>query len=143
MFEGGFVSPEILKCSRPIERRDIGIPEDKISALTLVEKSRVISQHQKRNSSPASVGRLPLFVRLFEENCSKSMLKVTQAPAKCRLPDIESLCCPPKAFVLSCDDSPTQRSRFNIHRVFHDSMRYWPLADKSVFRGVGNQPWQP
>ena len=30
MFEGGFVSPEILMCSRPIERRDIGIPEDKI-----------------------------------------------------------------------------------------------------------------
>jgi hypothetical protein len=21
--------------------------------------------------------------------------------------------------------------------------RYWPFADKSVFRGVGNQPWQP
>gem|GEM_PF-6642963 len=28
-------------------------------------------------------------------------------------------------------------------RVFHVSMRYWPLADKSDFRGVGNQPWQP
>ena len=27
--------------------------------------------------------------------------------------------------------------------VFHVSMRYWPFADKSVFRGVGKQPWQP
>ena len=71
------------------------------------------------------------------------MLKVTQAPTECRLPDIESLCRPPKAFVLSCDNSPTQRSKFNAHRVFHVSMRSWPLADKFVFRGVGNQPWQP
>jgi hypothetical protein len=22
-------------------------------------------------------------------------------------------------------------------------MRYWPLAEESDFRGVGNQPWQP
>jgi hypothetical protein len=55
----------------------------------------------------------------------------------------ESLCRPPKAFVLSCDNSPAQRSKFNGRRVFHVSMRSWPLADKFVFRGVGNQPWQP
>src|ERR1700735_3863386 len=66
-------------------------------------------------------------VRSFEENCSKLMLKVTQAPTERRLPDIESRCCPPKAFVLSCDNSPAQRSKFNAHRVFHASMRNWPL----------------
>ena len=142
MFEGGFVSPEILMCSRPIERRDIGIPEDKIERTDFGrEITRDLSTPEKEFLTCKHRSGAP--VRSFEENCSKSMLKFTQAPTECRLPDIESLCRPPKAFVLSCDNSPAQRSKFNAHRVFHVSMRYWPLADKSVSRGVGNQPWQP
>ena len=142
MFEAGFVSPEILMCSRPIERRDIGIPEDKIERTDFGrEITRDLSTPEKEFLTCKRRSRAT--VRSFAENCSKSMLKVTQAPTECRLPDAESLCCPPKAFVLSCDNNPAQRSKFNAHRVFHVSMRSWPLADKFVFRGVGNQPWQP
>jgi hypothetical protein len=70
--------------------------------------------------------------------CSACFNSVTAAPLSAA-----PLYYPPKAFVLSCDNSPAQRSKFNAHRVFQVSMRYWPLADKPVFRGVGSQPWQP
>jgi hypothetical protein len=142
MFEGRFVSPEILMCSRQIERRDIGIPEEKIERTDFRrEITRKLSTPEKEFLTCKRRSRAT--VRSFEENCSKSTLKVTQAPTECRLPDVESLCYPTKAFVLSYDNSPAQRSKFKARRVSHVSMRYWPLADKSVFRGVGNQPWQP
>ena len=76
IFEGGFVSPEILMCRRPIERRDIGIPEDKIERTDFGrEITRDLSTPEKEFLTCKR--RSGATVRSFEENYSKSMLKAT------------------------------------------------------------------
>jgi hypothetical protein len=50
---------------------------------------------------------------------------------------------PAEGFCGEVRNSPAQRSKLNARSAFPVSMWSWPLADKPVFRGVGNQPWQP
>jgi hypothetical protein len=74
MFEGGFSRNSDVR--RPIERRDIGIPEDKIERTDFGrEITRDLSTPEKEFLTCKR--RSGATVRSFEENYSKSMLKAT------------------------------------------------------------------